>query len=257
MVRQLTYFTLTRLLDHKIYIQLKRWAQQIMSFVISASRLFTLTQSNRLRKVILGKFSVEFLTSPTAAPYSCNLSSEAIRAVLKDTLTGTRYLSADFDAGRESFINELRGPEASEVIRQYNPTVHAELAMVMAMVTGEITHALPYIGVSKLSCIMCSHYIRAFNEVMEQTITVRGSHGKAYPGWSWPTPPAGDEELRVAFLKRISRQLLSDFEHFTEFHRRNSDSRVGSGGPDVQSRLTDDDISGMIDVEEAKAKARQ
>jgi OTT_1508-like deaminase len=65
-------------------------------------------------------------------------------------------------------------------------------------------HVLPYIGFSKLSCIMCSHYIRAFNEVMEHKISIKGSHGKAYPGWSWPIPPARDEELRQVFFKKVS-----------------------------------------------------
>ena len=43
---------------------------------------------------------------------------------------------------------------------------------------------LPYIGVSNLSCIMCSHYIRAFNEVTQEKIATRGSCGKAYYGLS-------------------------------------------------------------------------
>jgi hypothetical protein len=225
-----------------------------MSFVISASRLFTLTQSNRLRKVILGKFSVEFLTSPTAAPYSCNLSSEAIRAVLNDTLTGSRYLSVYWDADRESFINQLKGLEVPEVVRRFDPTVHAELAMVMAMVKGDIPHVLPYIGVSKLCCIMCSHYIHTFNEVMGQTITIRGSHGKAYPGWSWPSIlPDHDEELRGAFLKGIRQQLRSDFEHYAQNHRRGSDSSVGSGGPGLQLHRTRVDILELIGAVRAEA----
>jgi hypothetical protein len=251
-VRQLTDFTLTRLLEYDVHIKIKRWAQKIMSFVISASRLFSLTQSNRLRKLILGKFSVEFLPSPIAAPYRYILSSEAIRGVLNDALTGTLYLSKDFDADRELFIKKLKG-RPDEVAPQFEPTVHAELAMVMAMVNGDITHALPYIGVSKPSCIMCSHYIRAFNEVMGQTITVRGSHGKAYPGWSWPILPNREEELRAAFLTRIRQQLRRDFVHHADVHRRRSDSSVGSGGPKVKSGLTYDDIKGMLNAEELMA----
>jgi hypothetical protein len=234
-----------------------------MSFVISASRLFILTQSDRLRKVILGKFSVEFLPSPTAAPYSCNLSSEAIQAVLNDALTGTTYLSAYWKEERESFIKQLKGGTlsstgsntVSEVVRRSNPTVHAELAMVMAMVKEEITDVLPYIGVSKLCCIMCSCYIHTFNEVMGHSINIRGLHGKAYPGWSWPILPDRDEELRGAFLKGIRQQIRSDFKHYAKIHRRGSDSSVGSGGPGL--RRTRVDISGRIGAVRAKAEARQ
>jgi len=167
---------------------------------------------------------------------------------LDAALAGTDYLSSDWNEDRELFIDGLRGPEASEVVR-YKPTVHAELAMVMAMVKGEITHVLPYIGVSKLSCIMCSHYIRAFNEVMEQKIAIRGSHWKAYPGWSWPISPAHDEELRQAFLKGIRQQLRSDFVDHTET-RLCSDSSVGSGAPEWDLDPTDDEILKVINASE-------
>jgi hypothetical protein len=117
-------------LEHDIGFRLRRRALKIMSFVISAIRLFALTQSKHLRNLILGKFSVQFLTSPTAAPYSCNLSSEAIQGALDAALAGTDYLSAGWNEERESFIDRLKEPE---VVR-YKPTVHAEIAMVMAMV---------------------------------------------------------------------------------------------------------------------------
>jgi hypothetical protein len=165
---------------------------------------------------------------------------------LDAALAGTEYLSADWDEERESFINGLE-PEVTEVVR-YKPIVHAELAMVMAMAKGEIMHVFPYIGVSKLSCIMCSHYVHAFNEVMEQKIAIKGSHGKAYPGWSWPVPPARDEGLRQAFLKGIRRQLCNDFVDHAETERRRSDSTVGSGGPRLGKHPTDEDIEQIINA---------
>ena len=168
---------------------------------------------------------------------------------LDAVLAGTVYLSADWDEERKLFIDLLKDldPEASEVV-YHKPTVHAELAMAMAMVKGEITHVLPYIGVSKLSCIMCSHYIRAFNEVMEQKIAIRGSHGKAYPGWSWPIPPARDEELRQAFLKGIRQKLHNDFVDHAEACRRRSDSSVGPGAPNWDMARTDDEISAQYNM---------
>ena len=99
---------------------------------------------------------------------------------------------------RKSFIKSL--PEPSEVVR-WKPTVHAELALIIATVKSEINYADLYIGVSKLSCIMCTHYIRAFNNVTEKKIATKGTHGKAYPGWSWPSLPSHDGELRPAFFR--------------------------------------------------------
>ena len=108
-----------------------------MSFLILANRLFVLTQLNCLRKLILGKFSVQVLTSPNTAPYSCNLSLEVIQVALDAALSGSPYLSADWNEDRVSFLDSLREPKAPEVVRN-KPTVHTELVMVMAMVKGEI-----------------------------------------------------------------------------------------------------------------------
>jgi OTT_1508-like deaminase len=248
-IRHLNDCTLTGILfylEYGIGFQLRRWALKIMSLLISANRLFILTQSHRLRKLIQGKFSVKVLTSPITAPYWCNLSSETVQVALDAALAETGYLSADWDEERESFLELLlKELEVSEVIR-WKPTVHADLALIIAMVKGEIKHVLPYIGVSKLSCIMCSHYICAFNDVTKQKIATKGSHGKAYPGWLWPSLPDLEGELRPAFLRRIKQQLFSDFDEHAKTWKRNSDSSVGSGGPGWQIGLTDDQIEEMI-----------
>jgi hypothetical protein len=112
-------------LDYGIGFQLWRWALKIMSFLISANRLFVLTQSNRLRTLIQGKFSVQVLTSLTTAPYRCDLSPEAIQVALDFALAEINYMIE----GRNLFIVQLQGQEAPEVVR-FKPTVHAELATV-------------------------------------------------------------------------------------------------------------------------------
>jgi hypothetical protein len=216
-------------LDHGIGFQLRRWALKIMSFVISANRLFTLTQSHRLRNIVDGNFSVHVLSSATTTPYRCHLSSETIQVALNAAATETGHPPNDWDSKCEWFIGKVLRQLGPIDVDHWMPTVHAELAMIIAMAKGEIKDVLPYIGVSKLSCTMCSHYIGAFNQVWKQNIVTKGSHGKVYPGWSWPSFPDRDEELRQAFLGRVRRQLLRDFEEYAV--RRLSDSSVGSGGP--------------------------
>ncbi len=160
---------------------------------------------------------------------------------LDAALEGTDYLSADWDEQRESFIESLLVElDVSEVDR-LEPTVHAELALITAMAKGEIDHVEPYIGVSKLSCIMCSQYIRAFNRVTKQKVATKGSHGKIYPGWFCPSLPGHDEELRPAFLGFIRQQLLGDFVQHTK-PRRLSDSSVGSGFPEIDLHPTKDNL---------------
>jgi hypothetical protein len=232
-IRHLNDFTLIGIhifyLDHGIGFQLRRWALKIMSFVISANRLFILTQSRRLRKIIHGNFSVQVLSSATATAYRCHLSSETIQAALNAAVAETGRAPGDWDNKCEWFIAEVLGKLKEPIDADHlTPTVHAELAMIMAMVKGEIKDVLPYVGVSKISCTMCSHYIDAFNEVLGQKIVTKGSRGKAYPGWFWPSFPERDEEVRRAFFGRVRRQLLSDFEAYAETLL--SDSSVGSVG---------------------------
>jgi OTT_1508-like deaminase len=202
-----------------------------MSFLISTNRLFVLTQSSRLHKLLRGKFKVQVLHPPITFPFRCSLSSETIERALDAALVETTTLPRDWEKERESFVQRLRRRVVSDVVTRTKPTVHAELAMIMAMDKGEIEDIFPYIGVSKLSCIMCNHYIGAFNEATERKVMIatNGSHRKAYPGWYWPDLPNRDEELRPVFLKCMRQQLLNDFEDHAQMQR--SDSSVGSGGP--------------------------
>jgi OTT_1508-like deaminase len=219
-----------------------------MSYLITATRLFVLTQSHRLRKIVQGRFSVHVLTSPTTAPYHGDLSSETIQVALDAALAGSSYIPADWDKKSESFIEWLlKELKDSEVDRQH--IVHAELAMIIAMANDEIKDVFPYVGVSKLSCIMCSHFIRTFNVVTKQKIATKGSHGKAYPGWSWPNLPDRDEELRRAFLQRIRQQLVDDVEQHAENLRRLLDSGVGSDGPAWETDEEEFEVREMFDIQ--------
>ena len=254
LVGHLSDFTLTGIhifwiSEHNIKFKLRRWALKIMSLVVSANRLFAVTQSRHLRSLVDGELVVQVLTGtpPTTTPYCSTLSPKTIQVALDAALAGTTYLSVVWNKERESFIEQLLNePEASDsevpgpVVRK-KPIVHPELAMIMAMDTGgKIEHVTPYIGLSKRPCIMCSHYIRAFNEVTKQEIATKGSHGKAYPGWLCPSHPSRDGELRPAFLRHIRQQLLSDFKYHAE-----KDARLYASleeyGPRVIWRPLDDD----------------
>ena len=81
-------------------------------------------------------------------------------------LAEAKYHSKNLNEERAWFMELL---EVRDGVHE-NPTVHAELALIMAKAEGEINNVESYIGVSKLSWIMCSHYIRAFNKVTNQKI---------------------------------------------------------------------------------------
>ena len=164
---------------------------------------------------------------------------------LDAALVGSRYLCKRWDQHCKSFIKKLEVPE----VYHLKFTVHAELTLLMAKVRGDINDVAHYIGVSKLSCIMCSNYILAFNMVTEENIATKGSHGKAYPGWCWPSFPSRDEELRPIFLELIREQLRRDFEADTDIQpRRLSDSSVGPDSPGIGSKKTRDQVRDLINA---------
>ncbi len=113
-----------------------------MSFLISANRLFILTQSSRLRELLNGEFKVKVLPSPTTSPYFCRVSPETIQVALDAALAEATNVPEDWDADHLSFMQLLQG-EGSAVVTRDRPTIHAELAMIMAMDEGEIGQVFP------------------------------------------------------------------------------------------------------------------
>jgi len=89
-IRHLNDITLTGIrifyLEHGVHFQLRRWAAKIMSLLISANKLFALTQSHRLHNILKGVFEVEVLTPPNTIPYRCEISPETIQEALRAAL---------------------------------------------------------------------------------------------------------------------------------------------------------------------------
>ena len=206
-----------------------------------------LTQSRRLRHILDGKFTVQVLSSPNTTPYHCNLSSETMRIAVDTAMAEAKYDPRDLDEDRTWFMEMLQQKLGVSDVEHNNPIIYAELVLIIAKAEGEINNVEPYIGVSKLPCTMCSHYIRAYNKVMKQKIATKGSHGKAYTGWFWPSLRSHDGELRRAFLKLIRQQVCSDFEHHAKT-RRLSDSTVGSGVPELDIDVTKHDILELFEA---------
>jgi hypothetical protein len=104
--------------------------------------------------------------------------------------------------------------------------------MLSSIKAGGAIKAAPYIGVSKLSCLMCSSYIESYSQTVTDAISVRGCHGKAYPSWAWPTmnDTHHDERIRSIFLGKMRQELRLNFEWFTEDEMtgHKSDSSVES-----------------------------
>lgn len=226
------FLDLTSLVAHHIGCSVRRWALKIMSYEIAAIRLFRLTQSRRLRPILQGEFDITVLESPPPQPpYAFDMSEKTIRQALDMALAQSpSVFQADKDSCNAFVDYAYKKAIESNQADRHSPIIHAELAMLSSIDAGTIK-AIPYIGVSKLSCIMCSSYIEAYSQTVTNGISVRGCHGKVYPSWAWPTMlDTHHERIRSIFLEKIREELKLDFERFTEYQRtrRQSDSSVGS-----------------------------
>ncbi|KAI0294158.1 hypothetical protein BC826DRAFT_1012660 [Russula brevipes] len=216
---------------NRIGFSVRRWALKIMSYTIATIRLFRLTQSRRLRPILQGEFKITVLESPPQSPYVCDMSKKTIRQALDMAFAQPPSIRAD-EKDCDAFVDYAckNAIEPNQVDRR-SPIIHAELAMLSSIEGGAI-QATPYIGVSKLSCLMCSSYIEAYSQTFTDAISVRGCHGKVYPSWAWPTmiDTHHDESIRSIFLEKMRQELKQDFERFTAYEmiRRESDSSVES-----------------------------
>ena len=230
---QLASLSLTSFVAKSIGCSVRRWALKIMSYAIAAIHLFKLTRSRRLRSLLQGEFNVTILESPPPrTPYVVDLSRDTIRQALDMALVQPPSVSQPDEDDCNAFVDyaSKKTIEFNKTNKPFrsSPFIHAELAMLSCIDTGTIM-VFPYIGVSKLSCLMCSSYIEAYSQKVDHRISVRGCHGKVYPSWAWPTLDT-HEGIRAVFLEKIREVLKQDFERFVEFQRtrRQSDSSAGS-----------------------------
>jgi len=156
-----------------------------MSFLISANRLFILTQvappSQTFRREIL-----------SSSPHLSNHTSISLRPIFGDHTSGfgcrpgrirpsfLRIGMRDRGLFIDYLLERLEAPTVERLKTDSPRRASHDHGDGQGAKSRDVE---PFIGVSKLSCIMCSHYIHAFNEVTKQKIATKGSHGKAYPGW--------------------------------------------------------------------------
>ncbi|KAJ7212523.1 hypothetical protein GGX14DRAFT_446589 [Mycena pura] len=69
--------------------------------------------------------------------------------------------------------------------------------------------AVPYIGVSKLSCGFCRMYFAAYREVTRVEFYARGSHGQTGP---WTLPVLGDATLSLEIRQKSSQSTAASGE---------------------------------------------
>ncbi|EAU92223.2 hypothetical protein CC1G_10109 [Coprinopsis cinerea okayama7 len=219
------------------FIPIIRWINKLCSFHLSARKLLSLATSARFRGVLFGDLDIEVYHQDWSD--SKRQEIECNDAILLETVA---YLRGKFDSSsREDptvdrkTVKRLKGDLEKERDRYLNPrrSVHCEVFLLRRVQTAGIA-ILPYIGVSKLSCVPCSVYFEHLADAGFDSVSTRGSHGKIYPGWTFlvPTTASGDaEDKRMEELHDRVKARLEDllWRYIDEIRNpRSSDSTVGS-----------------------------
>lgn len=118
--------------------------------------------------------------------------------------------------------------KAFEKLQTESWQVHAEVqvAMRMAEYQGQDAQHGNYIGCSRLSCLLCSHFLRSYGG-----ISTRGCHGKIYELWNIPESCAmtQEEASKIAHAVQYLEQMVKGLLQTSNNRKRNQckESTVG------------------------------
>ncbi|PGH28557.1 hypothetical protein GX50_08709 [[Emmonsia] crescens] len=127
--------------------------------------------------------------------------------------------------------------------------VHCECLIALHLVRGNQLGAqsIPYIGVSKLSCLACWEFLKSLRSVGYVFYT-RGSHAKAYFPWKYPDLEIEQAGLPSEKKSNIFNSLLSSLSGvYTErLQIRERNRRISDSSTEGVSGMTHEPVS--IDI---------
>lgn len=119
------------------------------------------------------------------------------------------------------YLNTARTAEAT-------PTrfIHCECAL-LAFIHNQT--AVPYIGVSKLSCAFCDIYFAVYRDVTNTNICTRGAHNQTSP---WLSPvldndPVVEGQIREALCSKMLEKIGNSWKDYCRASR-GSQSTIAS-----------------------------
>jgi len=171
-------------------LRLKRAMEKIRSLFRYCRILVTAAHSPRLSTLFERNFFVHAVpaSNPHPGPSHTDYEWQMFRAAMCD----------------------IAGMESTSLIEEDKPrlpnkiVVHCEVSLICFMdSSNEIPPAFNYIGVSKLSCKACYHWIMAWNHFTGRTKWhTAGCHDKWYP---WKMPKCS-EAVERDFIKLVSQE---------------------------------------------------
>jgi hypothetical protein len=130
-----------------------------------------------------------------------------VRIVLLNSPSARKVKTWPLPKEEFSITPQLERKFCKEVGKRKN--VHAEMVLMTYLLgcTDLSLDVFPYLGVSKKTCLLCGHLLRAMN-----LFETRGNHGKCYSQWTLPrTLPTNPEvAVRLQSATQHLRDILWD-----------------------------------------------
>ncbi|KAG2006132.1 hypothetical protein CC2G_002477 [Coprinopsis cinerea AmutBmut pab1-1] len=113
----------------------------------------------------------------------------------------------------DDIVKKLSDALAKDEANYLSPTmcVHYEVFLLRQIQTERLS-ILPYTGVSKPSCVPCSIYFDRLENVGFDPVSIRGSNGKVYPGWTFPSVESDKDPEDAERLRKLRTIVTDDLE---------------------------------------------
>ncbi|EEB93819.1 hypothetical protein MPER_07481 [Moniliophthora perniciosa FA553] len=216
---------------HQLF-SVQRWVYKVFSLEFLVLRLSHAFYSHDARELLRGKFKVEVFQAeePTA---------EAVHRIVGRGISQEVIQNAIREAVMVHNDSSFTGPHLHNVERQaqfadyamagfgntpaQRPKIHCELTMLKNLrERGLIDTVVPYVGLSKLSCIACSEYLRAYSSATGQDFQTSGTdYMYVDPSWVYPSIAIGSEDDRIGemLVKALRNALVKRFKMWLKEHR--------------------------------------
>ncbi|KAJ7293283.1 hypothetical protein C8J57DRAFT_1268628 [Mycena rebaudengoi] len=209
-----------------------RWLKKIISIREHARRVARLATSHTLADMLrdvkvtavhnkinpkLIKMNEKTVQDVLVAS-KCEMNQEGGKTA-GDYLKKLTITASAFQPDKENLYFEFRKPRS----------VHCECALLAAL---HGLPAIPYIGVSKLSCGFCQIYFDAYRAVTNSTTMTQGSHDLA-TAWRAPTvaDSATNDQIRLHLATKLNASIRNGW---SKYNRSSLDSQSTATSGEIE-----------------------
>ncbi|KAJ7507027.1 hypothetical protein B0H11DRAFT_188973 [Mycena galericulata] len=230
-----------------------RWLSKVSTIREHYLKIANIATSRTLSALLLQGVQVQAAENPAPHPMANPISLD--RQALEQVLAAA---NCEIDKSEEKYVDEFLGTLAKthkielsdgKFVLDTSMPVHCECQLLAQM---RQQPAIPYIGVTKPSCIFCDMYFAAYRDATKSTICTRGARSQTV---DWACPQLADEPtLDSDIRQRVCQKLLSKIKRDWDLHRRPPQSTDASR--DHMSWTTYGGMHAQLSADEAELLPR-